>query len=68
MTVKELIKLLSKYPGNKMVLVETGKEGDIYDFNETASFMNVEDGCMISEEDDEDFDEEASVLVLNATN
>jgi len=67
MTVTELINLLSKYPGDKMVLVETGKEGDIFDFNDTAALMNVEDGYMISEEDDDDFNEADSVLVLNAT-
>lgn len=66
MTVTELINLLSKYPGDTMVLVETGKEGEIFDFNDAASLMNVEDGRMISEEGDDDFNEADSVLVLNA--
>ncbi len=68
MTVQELIDLLNKYPKDKMVLVETGKEGEIYDFNEIARLMNVEDGCMIAEENEDDFDEKDSVLVLDATN
>ena len=63
----ELINMLSKYPGDTMVLVETGKECDIFDFNDVAALMNVEDGCMISEEGDDDFNEADSVLVLNAT-
>lgn len=67
MTVKELKELLSEYPDEMLVLVNAGKEGWCYDIDMFAIKANCEDGEILAQEDDEDFDEENCVLLLDAT-